>query len=59
MGLISSAPFFTVKWSPPIKPGLLPADPRSELIRFMTVAWRPTLGPVYYPFERANTQAPN
>ncbi|MEB0006596.1 MULTISPECIES: hypothetical protein [unclassified Pseudomonas] len=52
MSLISSTPFFTVKWTPPINPGQLPANPRSEVPRFMAVAWRAKLGPVYYPFER-------
>ena len=51
MSLINSTPFFTVKWAPAISPGLLPADPRLENEKFMTVGWQAKLGAVFYPFQ--------
>jgi hypothetical protein len=51
-----SEPFFTVNWEPPITPGLLPTHPSKDEQQFMTVAWKSTLGAVYYPFERGEAE---
>lgn len=58
MSLVSSTPFFTVKWKPPISPGLLPASAKMSDEPFMTVGWQAKPGAVYYPFEREKNAKP-
>jgi hypothetical protein len=50
MSQISSTPFFTVAWEPPITAGLSPAHPSQDDHPFMTVAWAAKPGTTFYPW---------